>query len=158
MRILKWKKENNDSGMTPMIDVVFLLLIFFMCATEFKVPDYRMDAGLPKDRGIRQKKSELQPLTDLRITIRKKNGQNVEFVLGRDVVLEQDNLTALIKQHYRELCLSPQAPGRDIPAIIDGEPDIGFGFVVQVFHAQIFSGPVYKAMFKFATADEWFFK
>jgi biopolymer transport protein ExbD len=37
--------------MTPMIDVVFQLLIFFMCATKFKTMEGRVDAFLPKDTG-----------------------------------------------------------------------------------------------------------
>ena len=37
--------------MTPMIDVVFQLLIFFMCGTKFRSPDGRVEAYLPKDVG-----------------------------------------------------------------------------------------------------------
>lgn len=38
--------------MTPMIDVTFLLLIFFMCTLKFKVLEGTMGAHLPKDVGI----------------------------------------------------------------------------------------------------------
>ncbi|MCZ7645569.1 MAG: biopolymer transporter ExbD [Planctomycetota bacterium] len=37
--------------MTPMIDIVFLLLIFFMCATRFKQVERRLDAFLPEEIG-----------------------------------------------------------------------------------------------------------
>ncbi|MGE3166406.1 MAG: ExbD/TolR family protein [Planctomycetota bacterium] len=37
--------------MTSMIDVVFLLLIFFMCATKFKIPEGQLRSWLPRDRG-----------------------------------------------------------------------------------------------------------
>jgi biopolymer transport protein ExbD len=52
------KKRRSSDGpsplkieMTPMIDVVFQLLIFFMCATKFKTMEGRLDAFLPKDTG-----------------------------------------------------------------------------------------------------------
>ena len=38
--------------MTPMIDVTFLLLIFFMCTLKFKVLEGSMGAHLPKDVGV----------------------------------------------------------------------------------------------------------
>jgi len=36
--------------MTPMIDVVFLLIVFFLCI-DFKVLESKLDAFLPTDRG-----------------------------------------------------------------------------------------------------------
>ena len=37
--------------MTPMIDIVFNLLIFFMCATKFRTEEGQIEAYLPKNRG-----------------------------------------------------------------------------------------------------------
>jgi len=34
---------------TSLIDIVFLLLIFFMCSTQFKQVEQRLDAFLPED-------------------------------------------------------------------------------------------------------------
>ncbi|MFK7742661.1 MAG: ExbD/TolR family protein [Planctomycetota bacterium] len=42
--------EEYRCDMTPMIDVVFLLIIFFLCI-EFKTLEARLDAFLPTDRG-----------------------------------------------------------------------------------------------------------
>ena len=38
--------EEQKGDMTPMIDVVFLLIVFFLCI-EFKVLESRLDAFLP---------------------------------------------------------------------------------------------------------------
>ena len=38
--------------MTPMIDVTFLLLIFFMCTIKFKTLEGKLSAYLPKDVGV----------------------------------------------------------------------------------------------------------
>ena len=38
--------------MTPMIDVVFQLLVFFLVTMKFKTLDMKIEAFLPKDRGL----------------------------------------------------------------------------------------------------------
>ena len=45
----------DDPGMnlTPMIDVVFQLLVFFLLALRFKTVDRRLESHLPKDRNCR---------------------------------------------------------------------------------------------------------
>ena len=45
------QRKDGEPGMTPMIDVVFLLLIFFMCASKFRIPEGALRAYLPKDSG-----------------------------------------------------------------------------------------------------------
>lgn len=43
--------EGSPLDMTSMIDVVFLLLIFFMCATKFKLPEGALRSYLPRNKG-----------------------------------------------------------------------------------------------------------
>ena len=43
-------QEEVKPDMTPMIDVVFLMIIFFICI-EFKVLESKLPAFLPKDKG-----------------------------------------------------------------------------------------------------------
>ena len=54
----KKKFEEMKPDMTPMIDVTFLLLIFFIVTLKFKVLEGRLDAALPKDRGTSTAESE----------------------------------------------------------------------------------------------------
>lgn len=44
-------EQKSDMEMTPMIDVTFLLLIFFMCTIKFKKLEGKLVAYLPKDMG-----------------------------------------------------------------------------------------------------------
>ena len=44
-------QEEIEMQMTPMIDVVFLLLIFFLCTLKFKLLEGKLAAYLPKDLG-----------------------------------------------------------------------------------------------------------
>ena len=56
--VRKKKFEEIKPDMTPMIDVTFLLLIFFIVTLKFKVLEGRLDAALPKDRGTNTSKVE----------------------------------------------------------------------------------------------------
>jgi len=49
MRLTRQKAELEqlELEMAPMIDVVFLLLIFFMCTSSFKKPELEIATGLP---------------------------------------------------------------------------------------------------------------
>jgi biopolymer transport protein ExbD len=52
LRMFRKKRSGEDSEWqlpTSMIDVVFLLLIFFLCASKFRQLERRLDAFLPKD-------------------------------------------------------------------------------------------------------------
>lgn len=45
-------QEDCELEMTPMIDVTFLLLIFFICTIKFKTLEGKLSAFLPKDVGV----------------------------------------------------------------------------------------------------------
>ena len=52
---------SSELDMTSMIDVVFLLLIFFMCATKFKAPEGQLRSWLPRDRGTSGGPPQMNP-------------------------------------------------------------------------------------------------
>lgn len=43
--------DEGSHSLTSMIDVVFLLLIFFVCSLNFRVIEGRLETELPQDRG-----------------------------------------------------------------------------------------------------------
>jgi len=60
--------EEHKMEMTPMIDVTFLLLIFFLCTLKFKLLEGKLQAYLPKDVGVNQ--SEAEPKEKVEISIK----------------------------------------------------------------------------------------
>ena len=62
------REERAELDMTPMIDVTFLLLIFFMCTLRFKVLEGQLTAFLPKDVG--QDVSQAVPLEKVQVSVR----------------------------------------------------------------------------------------
>ena len=57
------------SDMTPMIDVTFQLLIFFMLTIEFKTLEGKLAAYLPKDVGVNQTEAEPKEKVEIKIKV-----------------------------------------------------------------------------------------
>jgi len=51
MRVSRQPRDDDSRQLTSMIDVVFLLLIFFITTLNFRVIEGRLETQLPKDRG-----------------------------------------------------------------------------------------------------------
>ena len=62
------REERAELDMTPMIDVTFLLLIFFMCTLKFKALEGQLTAYLPKDAGFNE--VPIVPLEKIQVQVR----------------------------------------------------------------------------------------
>ena len=51
------------------VDVVFLLLIFFMCASTFRMTEKKLDANLPKDEGLMNRPVKFEIPHEIRVKI-----------------------------------------------------------------------------------------
>jgi len=129
------EEEKCSLKMTPMIDIVFLLLIFFMCSTKFKAPDYRMDANMPNTGQLKRPVDPPEDLVDLTITVEPKNVTDATFRIGRDLIVPADELPGTIKSQYSAIALSPQHHGREIPAVIRGHRDVEFRHIMKALDA-----------------------
>jgi len=72
--------ETCELEMTPMIDVTFLLLIFFMCTLKFKTLEGKLSAFLPKDVGVNQMDAE--PIEKVEVLVRLKKDSAGEKIRG----------------------------------------------------------------------------
>lgn len=68
MSALDDAQEEVKPDMTPMIDVVFLMIIFFICI-DFKVLESKLPAYLPKDKGSQSTVVEPQEQLSVRIYV-----------------------------------------------------------------------------------------
>jgi biopolymer transport protein ExbD len=112
--------EKHELEMTPMIDVTFLLLIFFMCTLKFKTLEGKLSAYLPKDVGVNQQDAE--PIEKVEILMRVKE-QGAKLKPGTPPELFADNHTGRFQ--YNTLMLVEEFPAlRSLP-IRDLEYKIG---------------------------------
>ena len=68
MSVLDDVQEEVKPDMTPMIDTVFLMIIFFVCI-DFKVLESKLSAFLPKDRGMQAAIAEPQEALSISINV-----------------------------------------------------------------------------------------
>ncbi|MDC0946298.1 biopolymer transporter ExbD [Nitrospinaceae bacterium] len=102
---MRFRREEEDSfamDMTPLIDVVFLLIIFFMVSTVFVDFSRKMDINLPTSKSSlvdeTPKNLEIQMSKDKKITLA---GKNIN-ILGLEQALkkldvESKKQTAIIR-------------------------------------------------------------
>ena len=93
----KMRRIGIAIDMTPMVDVAFLLLIFFMCTTQFKppekdkitLPESNSNAKSPESQiitiAVTAPKPENNNVSVVRVTWRQ-GGQEVDRILQPDVV------------------------------------------------------------------------
>ncbi|MDY0165175.1 MAG: biopolymer transporter ExbD [Thermoguttaceae bacterium] len=110
----------SQLGLTPLIDIVFLLLIFFLVATRFAEEEREMDVLLPEA-------SEAQPLTskprELFINI---DHEGRYYVTGKIVTL--DELQPILNAAY------VNSPGR-ASVVIRADRRCRWDYVVSAMNA-----------------------
>ncbi len=111
-------EEDFTPNLTPLIDVVFLLLVFFLAATTFSKEEVELDLELPQ--ASHGKKEE--PAEPLVISVGK---EGELFVDGRAVTFEalKQKLTAAARRN------------KDQEVLIRGDTRVQFGVVAQAFDA-----------------------
>ena len=111
----KREEDNFAMEMTPLIDVVFLLIIFFMVSTVFVDFSRRMDINLPSSKSsiIDEKPKTLE----------------IEMSKDKKIFLAGKPITVLgLEQALRKL----DVKGRKQTAIIKADKVLPYGEVIQV--------------------------
>lgn len=120
MKLRHSPKESPDINLTPLIDVVFLLLIFFMVSTTFS-RESELSIELPEA----STRAEERPPESIEVAI---DAQGRYYVNGRQLVNTQ---SATIRQ-----ALSKAAgEGKTPPVIISADAKTPHQAVVQVMDA-----------------------
>jgi hypothetical protein len=65
--------QETEMNMTPMIDIVFQLIIFFLLSLKFKTIDRRIDSQLPKDRGLAPTPATPPEFTKIKVKLFRKD-------------------------------------------------------------------------------------
>jgi len=114
MHFRREQEENYSLELTPLIDVVFLLLIFFMVSTAFVDFPRRMDINLPTSKAA----SDDEVVKNLEIEMTK---DKKVYVKGRRISLQQ-----------LEISLANLKKPQEVKTIIRADKDIAYGDVVKV--------------------------
>ena len=123
MRFGSKTEEDYSLQLTSLIDVVFLLLIFFMVSTSFVDFTRRMDILLPQSKTS----TEVERV------------ENFLLEVGVEKKLTLNGKEITIDELERRLMEAKRAPGRRI-LIIKADKRLDYGFVVQIMGISFSAG------------------
>ena len=115
------KKESPDVNLTPLIDVVFLLLIFFMVSTTFK-KDTEIKVDLPEasSKAVRQKEKVFEIVVDAK---------------GRYFLNNKEQLVNQKIKTMKQILLKHLGKDSKKPLIIRADSQAPHGAVVMIMDA-----------------------
>jgi len=121
MNLRPTRRESPELNLTPLIDVVFLLLIFFMVSTTFD-KEARIKVELPQ-AVTQDEKDEKKSVLDVTIDV------HGRFYINQNEVIntELDTLKRAIEKAAKER--------RDLPVIISADADTPHQAVIKVMDA-----------------------
>jgi biopolymer transport protein ExbD len=99
MKIKKKRRVSIKLDMTPMVDIAFLLLIFYMATTQFKPPE-KKEVKLPESRS----QIELPKRNVFMITVPAEDSVFIDFVTKRKVTLEDGSV---VERSFRRVTAIP---------------------------------------------------
>ena len=154
------KEEKAELAMTPMIDVVFLLLIFFMTATKFKTSEGDVQANLPKDRGSKATMEKTQ-MDEVRIFLYRKDGRDdgevlcqvgqaptfhkvdqTKYVIDRRRSPNFKKVREKLMQYRADFEGSGKKSEKGLPVKIDAKENVPLKFLIRAINACIEAGVI----------------
>ena len=118
--------------LTAMIDVVFLLLIFFICTIKFRMPEGKIQSNLPEDSDA----PIIEDIEQINIVARRA-GDTVDLFINKDSFGSD---FAAVEARLRSLRERFKKTGTPHIFIVDGSQDIQFQYVVTTINTCIRAG------------------
>src|SRR5262245_56209261 len=119
-------EASNDNplplNVVPLIDVIFCLLLFFMCSFHFKTLEGKMEAWLPTDKGEGAPQPNKAALSEIRITLDwdATTSRTVRKFVRTEYAVDQ----ALAELMKREFDRHVAANEPNTPVIIQAAPQV----------------------------------
>ncbi|UYV11726.1 MAG: biopolymer transporter ExbD [Phycisphaera sp.] len=117
--------ELGELPLTPMIDVVFLLLIYFMVTATITPPESRVASTLQGERGSGQARDLKPQIVTIDLT-----GSTVTYRLGSRVFADRESLAAALEQLPKEgglfVRVTDRAPWSAVAGVMQDALDAGF--------------------------------
>lgn len=120
--------DSLELKMTPMIDVVFLLLVFFVWTSSFELPEFDLPSAIAEPPSGRAETTTdtppVEPFDEIVLRLIRQNGQDQIQFNGQGV----DGFDELRTQLSEIISLGVQPP-----VIVDPDDEITMNFAVQVY-------------------------
>lgn len=129
------RRSRGDAAMTPMIDVVFLLLIFFVWTANFQTLEYLLPSSLSALAGAGAEPVDVTPeMRDFDPVIVK-----LLWQAARVRWLVNDSPVESLADVRATLVAVAQVKN-EVPVIIDPQPEVPLGHVIDVYDISRLAG------------------
>jgi len=129
---LKKMSAHVGPNMTPMVDIVMCILIFFMLGSSFALPDLYLTNNTPAiaQKGLSNSNEDTKalPAVQNKLELRKIAGETKVFAFGQMIEDLDKVLPAVLKE--KQLTLS-----KDVQIIIQPEKAVKYQDVITVYEA-----------------------
>lgn len=126
-----WKQRRMSLPLTPLIDVTFMLLLYFLLTSTFREPEQQLMAPVPSRGG------EQSVLLPIHVTLEPAGpaGESMSCQVG------DDELTGDVSDIRQQLYAHAQnLADPEVPVIIHADQDVRWTYVVEVFNAATIAG------------------
>lgn len=129
-------------NLTPMMDVMFNLLVFFIVTSSFTLPEGALEARLPRTLGVSASTAMRVPMVPIRIYLEGDRDGKVQ-VIRVSTSLKTDaaalNLAKDFEDLYQLLGELKKRPGHSegTPVIIAAKPEVAWDQVVSAYNAAV---------------------
>lgn len=129
MRLRVPKQARLNTPMTAMIDVVFLLLVFFVWTSSFQEEELLLPSSVASAEGIGDTAVELDlPVEVEPMVVRIRwSADRPEWIVNGGAIDQFDQVQALMAE--------VADVGADVPLIVDPDGDVPLGQAVRVYDA-----------------------
>lgn len=117
-------ENEDDLNITPMIDIVFQLLIFFMVGTTFTVPEKKIVTELPKQGATAQTVPEEKKDIEMVKIFLKTELTGIQITCNGRLLGHSFNALGVMLKELAEV-------EQEVPVIIDATPNTPFKYVVR---------------------------
>jgi biopolymer transport protein ExbD len=122
---------NMQPPLTPMIDVTFQLLLFFILTCEFRESEGMIPGTLPSKGNVAQQVSEEPPPDPIQVKVMpgmSPEHATYEMTGVGTAIPSPAELFALLKQRQERV------GSKEVPVVILPMQDVAWGFVVEAFN------------------------
>ncbi|TWU30560.1 biopolymer transporter ExbD [Novipirellula artificiosorum] len=130
------REQSLEVKMTPMIDVVFLLLVFFVWTSSFELPEFDLPSSMaqPPTMGSKRSQTAMPPpeiFDEILIRMIPNVPEPHELAFRLELNGQEIADLTVLRQRIREIL----ALGVQPPVIVDPDPALSIADAVRVYDA-----------------------
>src|SRR5262245_5771110 len=119
-------------NVTPLVDIIFCLCVFFMISFKFKQLEGKFDSWLPKGKGSSGAINSEDILDEVRVALMwDQDSQRTIRQLRQRIIEDDEELSTLIKEAHDDWVRMNKP---DIPVTIDAEARVPWNDVINVMN------------------------